>query len=83
MSVDGGVPGCACEVLSLSVRDMFAISLDVPLGKSEIENEDFMAGLIQTDTEIVWLDISVDKVAVMDVLNSLNHLINEDENAFQ
>ncbi len=61
---------------------MLAISLNVSLGKSEIKNEDFMAGLIQTDTEIIWFYISVDKVTVVNVLNSLNHLINENENTF-
>ena len=35
-----------------------------------------MAGLVQPDTEVIRFDISVNEVPIMDVLNSLNHLVN-------
>ncbi len=83
MSIDGGVPGGSCQVLSLSVRNVLPISLDVSLGKSEVEDEDLVAGLVQTDAEVIGLDIPVDEVPVVDVLDSLDHLIDENEDALE
>lgn len=42
-----------------------------------------MAGLVQPDTEVIRFDISVNEVPIMDVLNSLNHLVNQYEDGFE
>ena len=42
MGVDGGVPGGAGEIFALAILDVFSVSLDVPLGESEIEDEDLV-----------------------------------------
>ena len=83
MSIDGGVSGGSCQVFSFSVRNVFSISLDVPFGKAEVENEDLVARFVEANTEIVRFDVPVDEVSVMDVLNSLDHLVNEYEDGFQ
>ncbi len=83
MSIDGGVSGGSCQVFSFSVRNVFSISLDIPLGKAEVENENLVAGFVKANTEIVRLDVPVNEVSVMDVLNSLDHLIDEYEDSFE
>ena len=83
MSIDGRVSGGSGQILSFSVRNVFSISLDVPFGKAEIENEDLVAGFVESDTEVVGLDVPVDEVAVVNVLNSLNHLVDKDEDSLQ
>jgi hypothetical protein len=44
------------------------------LGKSEVENENSVALLLVSNSEIVWLYISMDDSPLMDVLDSLQHL---------
>ena len=83
MGVDGGVPGSSGEVFAFSVRDVFSVSLDVSFGESEIEKEDFVASFVESDTEIVGFDIAVDELSVVDVLDSLDHLVDEHEDSFE
>ena len=42
-----------------------------------------MRCLVESNTEIVRFDIPMDKVSVVDVLNSSNHLVDEHEDRFQ
>lgn len=83
MGIDRGVPRCPSQVLALSVWDVFSISLDITLGQSEIENEYFVGSLVQSDTEIVRLDVSVDEVPVVDVLDPLDHLVDQHQYGLQ
>jgi hypothetical protein len=62
---------------------VLAISLNVPLGQAKIQDEDLVAGLVQADTEVIGLDISVNEVSVMDVLDSLDHLVNQYEHSLK
>ena len=62
---------------------MLPIPLDVPFGKAEVKNKDLVGSLVQPNTEIVWLDISVNKVPVMDIFNPGDHLINQHQNSFE
>ena len=77
MSVDRSVTSSTCEVLSLSVGNMFSVSLDVSLCKSEVDQKDLVTGLVETDAEIIGLYVSVDEVSVVDVLNPGHHLIDQ------
>ena len=83
MGVDRGVPGGSCQILALPVGDVLSVPLDVSLGQSKVDQEDFVAGLVETDAEIVWLDIPVDEVAVVNILNSGDHLVNEHEHGLE
>ncbi len=62
---------------------MLSIALDVSFGKSEVQNKNFVARLVQSDAEIVGLNITMDKVAVVDVLDPLDHLVDEHQHCFQ
>ena len=83
MGVDRGVPGGPCQVLALSVGYVLSIPLDVSFSQSEVDHEDLVAGFVETNAEVVWLDISVDEVSVVDILNSRNHLINDHEHGLE
>ena len=79
MSIYRSIPGSSSQVLSLSVRNMLSISLDVSFGKSKIDEEDFVTGFVETDTEVIRFDVSVNKMSVMHILNSCDKLVNNHE----
>ncbi len=62
---------------------MFSISLNVSLCKTKIKNENFVGSFVQPNTKIIRLDVTVDKVSVMHILNSCNHLINEHKDSLE
>ena len=62
---------------------MLSISLDIPLGESEVQDENFVGSFVQANAEIIGLDISVDEVSVVDVLNTGDHLVDEHEHGLQ
>lgn len=61
---------------------MFSVSLYVSLGESEVENENLVAGFVESNTEVIGLDVSVDEMSVVDVFDSLDHLIDEHQDGF-
>ena len=80
MGINGSISGGSSKVLSLSVGNVSPVLLDVPLGKSKIEQEDLVRSLVQSNAEIVRLDVSVEKMPGMNVLDSLDHLIHKHKN---
>ena len=76
MSVDRSITSCSSQILTLSVGNVFAISLDITLGQSKINEENFVTGFVKSNAEVIWLDVPVDKVPVVNILNSGHHLIN-------
>ena len=83
MSIDGGVPGCSSQIFTLSIWNVFPFLLDVSLGESEIQQEDLVGSLIETDAEVVGFYVTMEEVSAVDVLNSLDHLVDEHENALK
>lgn len=83
MSVDGSVSGGSGEVLALSVRDVLSVSLNVSFGESKVQNENFVGSFIQSDTKVIWLDVSVNEISVVNILNSLDHLIDQNKDCLQ
>jgi hypothetical protein len=83
VSVDGGVAGCSGQVLSLSVGNVLAVSLDVPLGEPEVDEEHLVAGLVVAHAEVVGLDVAVDEVPVVDVLDPGDHLVHQHQHGLQ
>ena len=79
MCVDRGISGSSSQVLSFSVRDVLSISLDVSFGESKIDEEDLVTGFVETDTEVIRFDVSVNKMSVMHILNSCDKLVNNHE----
>ena len=83
MGVDGGVAGRPRQVLPLSVGDVLPVSLNVPLGQSKVDEKNLVGGLVESYAEVIGFDISMQEMSVMDVLNSIDHLINKYEHGFQ
>lgn len=84
MGVDRSVTSSTRQVLVLSVRDV-EVGLGVPvlLGQTEIDNVDLVAALANTHQEVVRLDITVDKGLGVDVLDTRNQLVGEQENRLE
>ena len=83
MGVDGGVAGRPRQVLPLSVGDVPPVSLNVPLGQSKVDEKNLVGGLVESYAEVIGFDISMQEMSVMDVLNSIDHLINKYEHGLQ
>jgi hypothetical protein len=83
VSVDGSIASRSSEVLTLPVRDVLAIALDVAFGETKIKEEHLVRRLVQANAEIVRLDVPVDEVAVVDVLNSGDHLVDEHQHRLE
>ena len=83
MGVDGSIPGSSGQVLPLSVGDVLSVSLDVALGESEVDEEDLVARFVETDAEVVGLDVPVDEVPVVDVLDAAHHLVDQHQHCLQ
>jgi hypothetical protein len=75
VGVDGGITGSAGEVFPLAIWYVLAITLDISLSQSEVYQEDLVGRFVKTYAEIVRLDVAVDEVPVMNILNSIDHLI--------
>lgn len=83
MGVDGSIPGSTCQILSLSVGNVFSVSLDVSLGQSEVQDEDLVSGLVQPDAEIIWLNVPVNEVPVVHILDPGDHLVDQHQHCLQ
>lgn len=62
VGINGGIAGSSGEVLALSVWDVFA-----SIGKSEIQDEDLMGDLVESYTEVIGFDVSLDELSIVDV----------------
>lgn len=58
VAVKRSVPSCATKIFSLTVGYMFAI-LQISLSEAEIQQENFVRGLITPNTEVSGFDVPV------------------------
>ena len=78
MSVDAGVPCCACQTLVLPVRDVRPRpAVAVLLSQAEVDDEHLVAVLPDAHQEVVRLHVAVDEVLVVHVLDARDHLVGE------
>lgn len=42
-----------------------------------------MSGFVESDAKVLWFDVSVEELAVVDVLNYSDHLIDEHKHCFE
>ena len=79
MGVDGGITGCAGQVLVLPVRDVeVGLRVTVLLGQTKIDDIDLVAALADAHEEVVGLDITVDEGLGVDVLDAGDELVGND-----
>jgi len=73
MSVDGSITGGTREILVLSVRNMeMSPIITVFLGQTIVNHIDLVATLSNAHQKVVWFDVTVDKVARVNVFNARN-----------
>lgn len=78
MGVDGHVSSCSTQTLPLSIRDMLLrLWISVLLGHTKIDYVYDVGSLGHgsTDEEVVWLDVSVDEVLLVNGLYTCDHLL--------
>lgn len=84
VSVDGGIPGSAGEVLVLSVRNVeMGLGVAVFLGQAKVNDIDLVASLPDAHEEVVGLDVAVDEGLGVDVLDPRDELVGEEQNRLQ
>ena len=62
---------------------MLPITLDIPLRQPEIQYEDLVRSLIESNAKVIGFDVAVDEVPIVDVLDSGDHLIDEHEDRLE
>ena len=73
-------PGCAGQVLVLSVRDVLPRPVvPVFLRQTEVYQEELVAVPSDAHEEVVRLDVAVDEVLVVHVLDPPDHLVRQHE----
>mmetsp|Transcript_127973 Transcript_127973/g.272904 ORF Transcript_127973/g.272904 Transcript_127973/m.272904 type:complete len:273 (+) Transcript_127973:155-973(+) len=84
MRVDARVPGRACQVLVLPVRDvLLRLRVPVLLCKPKVDDVHLVRLLPQADQVIVGLDVPVNEILRVHVLHSVDHLVRQHEHRFQ
>jgi hypothetical protein len=84
VGVDGGITGCAGQVLVLPVRDVeVGLRVTVLLGQTEIDNVDLVTTLADAHEEVVGLDITVDEGLGVDVLDAGDELVGQKQDGLQ
>ena len=84
VSVDGCVPGGSCQVLAILEWNVQSFTVHVALGQTEVNDVDIVAGgVISTDEEVVWLDVSVDDALLVHLFNAADELLGNDQDCLQ
>lgn len=59
------------------------LSISILLSKAIIDAEDLARASPASHEEVIWFDISVDKVLVVEVLDSADHLVAQHQHRLQ
>lgn len=84
MGVETGVAGSAREALIKPDGDVMEIPrIAVPLGQTKVNQIDMLLVISKSHHKVIWLDIAMDKVFVMDVLDPLDHLVSQHQDSLE
>ena len=84
MSVHRSIAGCSSEIFTIPVGYVFSsFGVTEPFGKPEINNIDKMLLLSDANQEVVWLNVTMQKMSRVNKLQSLKHLIRQHENCLE
>lgn len=82
MGRDRSITGGTGQTFAFTVLDVLSSGGHVLFGKTKIKDEDSVRVLVDPKSKVVWLDISVDNSARVDVLDTLDHLVGNHEDSF-
>ena len=84
VGVDAGIASRASQVLILTVWDVeVSLGVTVFLGQTKVNHVDLVAPLADTHEEVVGLDITMDEGLGVDVFNTGNELIGEQQDRLE
>lgn len=79
-----GIPGSAGEIFALDEWNVLALRVLITLGETKINDVNIIfCNLCAADEEVVRLDVSMDNSFVVDLLDSLDHLLGDEAAGFQ
>lgn len=62
------IPGSSCQVLVLSVGNVLAGPVvSILLSQSEVDQEELVAVTPNTHQEVVWFDVTMNEILIVDV----------------
>ena len=68
------IPGSSCQVLVLPVGNVLAGPVvSILLSQSKVDQEEFVAVTPNTHQEVVWLDVTMDEILIVDVSVNKNN----------
>ena len=83
MSIDTCVPRSACKGLVIFVGDVLArLGVSVALSQAEVDHVDDVLLLAMANEEVVRLHVAMNKVVIVQELQSLDHLVSYHERCF-
>ncbi len=74
MTVQTGVAWSSFERSVISVRNVISVLLNVFFGKAQVNHENGGTVLVESEEKILWLDVSMDELFLMQVPQPLNEL---------
>ena len=84
MSIDTRITGSTCQVFVLAVRDVeVSLWVTVFLSQAKVNNIDLISTLPNTHEKVVRLDITVDEGFGVDVFNTRNKLVSQEQHRLQ
>lgn len=82
--VNGSIASCASQVLVLTVRNVeVCLRVSVLLSQAKVDDVDLVTTFANTHEEVVRLDITVDKGFGMNVLDTGDKLVGQEEYCLQ
>ena len=80
---NGSISGSSSEVLAVLVGDVVALGVLVALGETEIDDVNVVAGgVLTTDQEVVWLNVSVDDPLLVHFFDASDQLDGDHQDGF-
>lgn len=84
MGVDGGITSGTRQVLVLTVRNVeVSLGVAVLLGQTKINHVDLVSALSDAHQEVVRLDITVDERLSVNILDTRDELISEEQHRLE
>jgi hypothetical protein len=78
MHIDRSIPNCSREMLACHTFHMFHVVVSVDPGQAEIDEVEIVTVGTGTHAKIVGFYVVVDDVSVMDVVDSVYHLVGQE-----
>ena len=84
MCIHGGIPRCARQIFTISVRNVLTCFwVPKSFGEPKVDNINVMLLFADADQKVVRFDVSVQKVTRVDELVPLQHLVGEHQDCLE